>query len=163
MQTPRRGVRAPEMCALVMAGSFLLSGCSGREPDAAPVSSAPVTPTSSSSSSSPAVVAPTSPRMTSCLVDVHIGTGAASAASDRAVKITRYQRGLTVACGGLDEVQIRDDRDTPAFALALTFGGETTVLRKGERAPVGPYEAVLVEQSGDDGKQMRFELSVPAQ
>ncbi|GAA1298987.1 hypothetical protein [Saccharothrix xinjiangensis] len=94
-------------------------------------------------------------------MDVHIGTGAASVAAVRSFEINRYDHGLTVACGDRGEVQVHHARDTPAFALALTFDGATTVLRKGERAPVGPYEAVLVAQSGDDGRQMRFELLVP--
>lgn len=37
------------------------------------------------------------------------------------------------------------------------------MVYKGEPKTLGPYEVVVVEQSGDDGRQIRFELLAPYQ
>ena len=91
-----------------------------------------------------------------CDFTLHLGTGAATTSGDNPRIASKD--GLFVSCAGGPQVQLRGDRDTPA--LAVDFGGRQTRLKQGDTADVGPYRFALLEQSGNGGRQLRFELTL---
>lgn len=91
-----------------------------------------------------------------CGFTLNLGTGAATTTGDQP-QITHTQGGLFVACAGGPLLQLRGDRDTPA--LAVGFDGKQTRLTQGNAAVVGPYRFTLLEQSGNGGRQLGFELA----
>ncbi|MFJ1764834.1 hypothetical protein ACIOD2_31225 [Amycolatopsis sp. NPDC088138] len=152
--------RSPVVLALSV--SVLVSGCGG-EP-AAPSPAPPAPPpavtttaaaaTSTTSTTSTSASAPATPG--NCGFTLNLGTGAATTTGDQP-QITHTKDGLFVGCAGGQLLQLRGDRDTPA--LAVDFAGKQTRLTQGNAAVVGPYRFTLLEQSGNGGRQLGFELT----
>ena len=153
-QRPTRA--AGLIAALVL---VLVGGCAGGTP-APPESPAPppvVTATATATES--AAPSPSSlPRTPgTCDFTLHLGTGAATT-SGNIPQIPKTKDGLFVSCGNGPLLQLRGDRVTPA--LAVDFEGKQTRLVQGDTAIVGPYRFRLLEQSGNGGRQLRFELTL---
>ncbi|MDT7802977.1 MAG: hypothetical protein QOI78_6410 [Actinomycetota bacterium] len=114
--------------------------------------------TTAATSAAPATTStPTTPSTPGqCAFTLNLGTGAATTTGDKP-QITHTTDGLFVSCADGPLLQLRGDRETPA--LAVDYAGKQIRLTQGGAAVIGPYRFTLLEQSGNGGRQLGFELT----